>query len=372
MRMTDGRVRAITMWDFSWLERRWPGAGYENWDEALSGLVERGYDTVRIDAYPHLVHADPTKTWALPPRWTTQVWGAPALVHVQVVPQLTDFIAAASRHGVAVALSTWFRRDVDDTRMRIARPADVADAWISTLRVIEDAGLLDTIVYVDLTNEFPLPPWAPWFYGSDQGAGHLVAEPAMTAWMSESADRVRAAYPDLDVTYSFAESIQTLREADVSRLDLLEPHLWMAGVSDYYDRVGYDFEPFDPIGYDNLVTRGRRVYEGDQARYDEAIFSEIDRAADWSRATGKPLVTTECWSIVDYKDWPGLDWDWVQDLNERALVRAAATGRWVGLATSNFCGPQFVGMWRDVAYHQRLTKVIHEARLDDDLRARRG
>ncbi|MBN1791595.1 MAG: cellulase, partial [Bacteroidales bacterium] len=23
--------RAITMWDFSWLERRWPGAGYEDW-----------------------------------------------------------------------------------------------------------------------------------------------------------------------------------------------------------------------------------------------------------------------------------------------------------------------------------------------------
>jgi hypothetical protein len=22
---------AITMWDFSWLERRWPGAGYEDW-----------------------------------------------------------------------------------------------------------------------------------------------------------------------------------------------------------------------------------------------------------------------------------------------------------------------------------------------------
>lgn len=25
-------ARAITMWDFSWLERRWPGAGYEDWD----------------------------------------------------------------------------------------------------------------------------------------------------------------------------------------------------------------------------------------------------------------------------------------------------------------------------------------------------
>jgi sugar phosphate isomerase/epimerase len=39
------------MWDFSWLERRWPGAGYENWDEALDELTERGYNAVRIDAF---------------------------------------------------------------------------------------------------------------------------------------------------------------------------------------------------------------------------------------------------------------------------------------------------------------------------------
>ena len=44
------RPLAITMWDFSWLERRWPGAGYEDWDLALDGLALRGYDAVRIDA----------------------------------------------------------------------------------------------------------------------------------------------------------------------------------------------------------------------------------------------------------------------------------------------------------------------------------
>ena len=51
------RPLAITMWDFSWLERRWPGAGYEDWDVALDELRARGYDAVRIDAYPHLLAA---------------------------------------------------------------------------------------------------------------------------------------------------------------------------------------------------------------------------------------------------------------------------------------------------------------------------
>jgi len=30
--------RAITIWEFSWIERRWDGAGYENWDKALDEL----------------------------------------------------------------------------------------------------------------------------------------------------------------------------------------------------------------------------------------------------------------------------------------------------------------------------------------------
>lgn len=368
MRVTKiQHARAITMWDFSWLERRWPGAGYEDWDVALEELTARGYDTVRIDAYPHLIALDGTRGWTLRPQWNQQAWGAQSVITVQVLPQLTDFVRACARHGVAVALSSWFREDVDDVRMRLTTPAALAQAWIATLEVLDAAGLLDQIAYVDLTNEFPMAVWAPFLYGSTEADPRPTADPRINAWLVESVEIVRAAYPDLDYTYSFAEDVATLRDADVSTLDLLEPHLWMAGVSDFYERVDYDFERFDPIGYDHVVERGRSTYFAEQERYDAAIFDQIDLAASWSRASGKPLATTECWSIIDYKDWPGLDWDWVKDLNERALQRAAATGRWVALATSNFCGPQFVGMWRDVDYHRRLTDLIHRSPVGVDL-----
>jgi hypothetical protein len=204
---------AITMWDFSWLERRWPGAGYESWDEALDGLVLRGYDAVRIDAYPHLVAHDPGRTWELLPEWNQNVWGAPARCRVQVMPALIQFLEKCAVRGLRVGLSTWFRQDLDNLRLRVKSPADLAGIWRATLDAIDRAGLLGTLLYVDLCNEFLL-----------------------------------------------------------------------------------------------------------------------------------------------------LHWDWVKDLCERGVRQASASGRWAALGTSNFCGPQFVGMWRDVEWHQRLTEIIHQGR----------
>jgi hypothetical protein len=39
----------------------------------------------------------------------------------------------------------------------------------------------------------------------------------------------------------------------------------------------------------------------------------------------------------------------------------------MAIATSNFCGPQFVGMWRDVEWHQKLTEVIKSAPIKGEL-----
>ncbi|UVQ47120.1 hypothetical protein NXY11_02385 [Parabacteroides faecis] len=153
--------RAITMWDFSWLERRWPGAGYEDWDKVLDELLERGYNAIRIDAYPHLIAEDPTKKWMLNEVWNQQVWGSPDLNEVQVQPNLNKFLEKCKERDIKVGLSSWYRQDVDDTRMKITTADKMADCWISTLRTIETDGLLDTVLYVDLCNEWPGNLWAP-------------------------------------------------------------------------------------------------------------------------------------------------------------------------------------------------------------------
>jgi hypothetical protein len=393
MRPTFSRPYAITMWDFSWLERRWPGAGYEDWDRALEELGERGYDAVRIDAFPHLVATDADREWELLPTWNQQSWGAQSIVRVRALPELTDFIAAARRAGIKVSLSSWFREDRENTRVGFTTPESFGGIWVETLRHIESADLIDQILFVDLCNEFPLQTWAPWLYADQLSRNALRNGVAMNVpladvmpaeasrkedrvaeWMAASISVVRQAFPELDLTYSFVTELTTWRDQDVAALDVLEPHIWMANneYSDYYDRVGYHFERFDSTGYDNVVSRGRQEYLSRQDFYDQALFRMIDTVVEWSRTTGKPLYITECWSLVDYKDWPGLEWDWILEINARAVEYAASTGRFVGLATSNFCGPQFRGMWREIEWHQRLTTLIKSASIDKDIRAARG
>jgi hypothetical protein len=70
---------------------------------------------------------------------------------------------------------------------------------------------------------------------------------------------------------------------------------------------------------------------------------------------------------VDYKDWPLLKWDWVKELCELGTITAASTGQWIAIATSNFCGPQFAGMWRDVEWHQRLTRIIRSSVINPEV-----
>jgi hypothetical protein len=353
---------AITMWEFSWLERRWPGAGYEDWDVALDELKARGYDAVRIDAFPHLVAADPTREWELLPVWDQQDWGSPALNRVRVQPALNQFVARCKAHGILVGLSTWFREDRDNSRMTIHTPQDLGVMWRTTLDSIAADGLLDSILYVDLCNEYPLSVWALWL--RDESV--LRASPEGVAWMRDSIAVCREKYPQLDYCFSFTTEYETWPEQDVTSLDFLEPHIWMAQAGDYYEKVGYHYERFDSTGYRNLQLNAEKVYRADEAHWLKGLDERIDLCAAWSRAAKKMLMTTECWALVDYKDFPLLSWDYIKEMCEHGVKHAASTGRWVAIATSNFCGPQFVGMWRDVAWHRRLTDIIHNAKIEWD------
>jgi len=352
---------AITMWEFSWIERRWPGAGYEDWEQALTELKDRGYDAIRIDPFPHLLAKDPYKEWTLLPVWNVQDWGSQSINKIVLYDNLKNFLETCKRLKVKVALSTWFRIDEDRTLMEIKKPEDHGDIWVKTLDYIKEWGLIDNIFYLDLCNEFPLDCWAPFL---KEAYGKEIERDSKEGleWMKRAVAQVKKSYPDIPICFSFVEPFNNPDE-DVSFADLLEPHIWMSQSSDYYDIVGYHYERFDDIGYDNLVKNGERVYREKPEYWNQCLIEQIHKVEEWSKRSGKPVITTECWGIVDYKDWPLLNWDWVMDLCEIGVKEAASTGRWIAMATSNFCGPQFRGMWREKEWHHKLTEVIHHSEI---------
>lgn len=359
--LTGKHPYAITMWDFSWLERRWPGAGYEDWDVALDELVERGYNAVRIEAYPHLIWIDPEKVWSLKPVWTTQVWGAPAPCQVQVQPNLNIFIRKCAQRGIKVGLSTWMRQDIDDSFSKIKTPEDLAKMWEVTLATI-DEDLMEHILYVDLCNELPIKLYTPFLPEEiDRNRSH---EP-MQRWMKDSIEGLRTVYPDIPMTISSA-MLPDWDKEDNSYMDLIDPHIWMSS-GEFYGKIGYSYQLHDPVGYENVQKYAKKLYLEDKAYWQKNLAEKIEAVIAYSKEHNLPVMTTECWAITDYKDWPMLDWDWVKELCEIGTVKAAESGRWNAVSTSNFCGPQFVGMWRDVEWHKKLTDIIKSAVIDEEL-----
>ena len=112
-----------------------------------------------------------------------------------------------------------------------------------------------------------------------------------------------------------------------------------------------------------MAFDGERIYREDKEYFDSALVSGIEQIGEWAKKRNMPLVTTECWSVVDYKDGPMLNWGWILELNEIGVKAAAKTGAYAGIATSNFCAPQFVGMWRETEWHRRMCGIIHESEL---------
>ncbi len=363
------KARAITMWDFSWLERRWPGAGYEDWDRALDELAERGYDAVRIDAFPHFIAADGNREWTLIPCWNTQEWGSPARNTIKgVAPALHEFMRKCKVRGIKVALSSWFREATDDVRMNIKTPADLARVWQVTLDGIKKAGLLDTVLWVDVVNEWPGPRWCPYFQPPlDWGQWD---DPRGLAYIKTAIEGLRLGYPELPILFStMGTRSKQFGEVDITFLDAIEHHIWMAALNngEFYNILKYEYELFDPVGYEKLQNGAEQLYRSKPEYWQGILTREIDIMADISRKLNKPLATTECWGLVDYKDYPLLNWNWIKDLCELGATRAAATGQWVAISTSNFCGPQFVGMWSDIAWHRRMTTAIKNAPLNPKL-----
>ncbi len=162
---------AITMWDSSWLRRRYAGGGFESFDVALDELKERGYNAVRIDAFPHMIANAPDGTNAerfldVPGvsfhRYGFAQWGNQWTVYIYPRRDIVDFIRKAKARGIYVALSTWLKPTWEHRNDLIEGADGLIRIWDETLSFLQDNGCLDNIVYVDVQNEIPAGACNTW------------------------------------------------------------------------------------------------------------------------------------------------------------------------------------------------------------------
>jgi hypothetical protein len=370
-------ARAVTMWDFSWLLRRsGPQAEYADVDRVLNELADRGYDVVRIDAFPHWIAADNAEIVA-EPQPAGFMWGNHSPVTVRPREALLEFLEGLRRRGIQAGLSTWFTPDTLNLADRIVTPQDLAEIWIHTLEIIRDAGLIDTVAYVDLCNEWP--GWAPGIgrrlFG-DIGTVFALPGPFSDEQLraidsyQESLRAVKEKIPGIPVTFSFfLRGARPPLSVDVMRLstndfDIAETHLWLsAGCPGFIDRT--DWPDTFAVSEDvrTLTGHEKRVHERYPAERDSylaELATLMDAWRDWAAGRDLPLWTTEGWASVLWSPdlvpgWSG--WDYVKDVGAAAVDMAVERG-WQGICTSNFSQPHHAGLWADLDWHRQQTTRI--------------
>lgn len=377
---------AVAMWDFSWLVRRTGNeAEYADWGNVLDQLAERGYNCVRLDAFPHLVARGPdgdvVEQFTILPQPDSFMWGNHQPVQVEPRRALIEFIRKAADRGIYVGLSSWYNRDTLGRVDTIQSPQDYARVWLETLDLLSQAGLHDRIVWVDICNEFPLSKWAPGPYARIFRSKRLEdvwmalklsrkwderARQLIKSYFDGAITPLRDKYPDLRYTFSFqAIGSRRMQQIDVSSFDVAEVHIWLSDHMGWFFRSG---QVLTHIGFPrypgNVRIHARRaanLYPKHREEYIRMLEARIDFWAKWGRKNNIPLFTTEAWGPINYDDvtpgGTGKEWDWVKDIAEHG-VRMASEGGWKGMCTSNFCQPHFEGMWADVPWHKRMTDLI--------------
>lgn len=397
---------AITMWDSSWIRRRYRGGGFEDWDVALSELVERGYNAVRIDVFPHLIARGPDGQLVerfkdvpnqFPQFYGFAMWGNPWTMYIEPRAALIEFLTKCREHGVKVALSTWFKPTDDLRNEQIEGLDGFVRVWEETLQFIEDAGLMDTVVYLDILNEYPNGHCFTWLFrelstmafpaGPDGGYNQRQADFARD-FLAQALARLRARWPELTMSASFTLDSFTryFENQDLSHLDFLDVHVWLnynpefAEYSDYastIERHGNPNNLFTLESGSNPYAASARMIPGDY-HYDrtyaamaEAWDTRRDHWVQWYEQTISRVTTaadrhglhvgqTEGWGIVNWLDHPLLDWRLHRETAEVAVDIASRAGYSFD-CSSNFCHPHFLGFWDDPEWHRSLTGVIRGA-----------
>ncbi|HBB93595.1 MAG: hypothetical protein A2X22_14005 [Bacteroidetes bacterium GWF2_49_14] len=351
---------AIAMWDFSWILRHHKYGEFYDWDRALEGLAERGYNAIRMDAMPQFVASTPEgkilEEYRSPKKdWVPALWGNDFAMDFRPREALLEFLPKCRKYGIRVGLASWFLPHGTDIGI-INEEGGLLRAWSETLDFLHSHNLLDdNIVYVDLLNEYPDCNGYEWIkkemglrtdskkFTNDFGNG-LIAS-------------LKKKYPNLDYHTSFHtwSGLETLELTNYSALDF---HVWFHHNSIIGGHIGKAantaIDRDIRVDYASLMSCWKENKTQLVQWIDGMITSIAKKAADYGIVCGN----TEGWGPIGWYDHPDLPWDWVRESAEICVALAKQHSQYKFICSSNFTHPQFKGLWEDVKWHRKITGII--------------
>ena len=387
---------AIAMWDFSWLLRHHSGTGeFEDWDKVLDELAERGYNAIRIDAFPHLVAANAegkiqNEFYYPKADWKEPLWGNKFSVHTRPRQALLEFLPKCGDRGIHVGLSTWFFGEQSKRNEQIKGLGGLVRVWDETLEFLDKNGLLDNVMYVDLLNEYPLFNGFDWLKNKlkmlktdtkvaniknsskekhkahdwvpGQSKFNEAQRDFYRKFMTDSLKQLSAKWPGLDFFTSLTRNDNVpWQDMDFSQFALLDVHLWFvlnakfASDGDYWTIHAMK----NDLGFEKAYAVLHKYWQANKEELTKWMENEICSVEKIGKQYGIPYGNTEGWGPIYWMDHPALHWEWVKQAGEIG-ARLGAKHGYMFNCSSNFTHPQFPGLWKDIKWHRKVTSIIRQ------------
>lgn len=377
---------AINMWDYSWLLRTHKNGGFENWDTVLDELVERGYNALRIDAFPHLIASNDAgerqEIYHIKKNKWPALWGNLDAVSIHPREALITFLNKCFDRNIEVGLSTWFSSHSTSRNTSFSGISGLVRAWDETLQWIDSNNLLEQVLYVDILNEYPLwhgYTWLKeelkklddnpskkgerWDFLNEKGKKKYNQKQIefYNKFISEVIVDLKSKYKNLDFFSSQTNTLNTpWQDLDVKNFDALDIHIWMI----YNYKFSKETEYFDKIhilGNDEQLESCQSKISSYWNNHKEDLIHwldiELSKRKTLADQLNIPLGNTEGWGPVMWMDHPKLNWSFVKDSG----IIGAELGQKHGFSfncSSNFNHPHFKGIWNDIEWHKKVTSII--------------
>lgn len=376
---------AIAMWDYSWILRHHRYGEFENWDEVLEALAERGYNAIRIDAMPQFVASSSDgkieeEFRNVKDGWKPSLWGNDYTMSFRPREALMEFLPKCEKYGIKVGLATWFMRHGTARKDIFMEEGGLLRAWDETLALLQSHSLLNNVIYVDLLNEYPNWHGYDWFknelnkrsdikrfkldnpdanvpeFDVDKKGENPLKQRFYNDFINTTITTLKRKYPSLEF-FASLDSGMDLKNIDLSNFEALDYHVWFAHTG--------KIPGLGDISSRNQSLDYRQVYTGLLNYWKENKSSLIQwmngRISDISNVAIKNNIVcgnTEGWGPIFWFDHPELDWLWVKESAEICVDLALNHDNYKFICTSNFTHPQFKGIWEDVKWHQQITSKI--------------